>query len=47
MGKLRQQKLDPNRFYTDEGIDKFLDDEYYYRQHQKKNKRKKREQKEE
>jgi hypothetical protein len=43
MGKLRQQKLDPKKFLTDDDIDDFLDDEYHYRQYQKKIKRKKRE----
>ena len=47
MGKLRQQKLDPRKFMTDDDIDEFLDDEYHYRQYQKRNKRKKRDLKEE
>ena len=42
MGKLRQQKLDPKKFMTDDDIDEFLDDEYHYRQYQKRNKKKKR-----
>lgn len=40
MGKLRQQKLDPRKFLTDDDIDDFLDDEYHYRQYQKKLKKK-------
>jgi len=47
MGKLRQQKLDPRKFMTEDDIDDFLDDEYHYQQYQKRNKRKKRDLKEE
>ena len=47
MGKLRQQKLDPRKFMTEDDIDDFLDDEYHYQQYQKRNKLKKRNLKEE